>query len=96
MPLTESLSCNCRLGIRFLSNSFTVSKVLFDFLVSLSSSFRYKDCNKQKAHEGDGGVEPEGPRPRQAGLEQVGEGEGRYEGEETHPAHSHPAGENIY
>ena len=64
-----------------------LKKVLFDFLVSLSSSFRYKNCNKQKARKRDGGVKPVG----QTGVLEIGEGEGGYEGENSHPAHCQSA-----
>ena len=64
---------------------FRGREIEFDFILSLSTSFRYKDCDKQESHEGYRGVDQEGHLAG-GGVIEVGVGEGCDEGEDPDPA----------
>ena len=68
---------------------FRGREIELNFIVSLSTSFRYKDCDKQESHEGDCGVDQEGDLTWGRVIE-VGVGEGRDERQNTDPANRQP------
>ena len=68
---------------------FRGREIEFDFILSLSTSFRYKDCDKQESHEGYRGVDQEGHLAG-GGVIEVGVSEGCDKGEDPDPANRQP------
>ena len=65
------------------------SKVQLNIILSLSTSFRYKNCNKQKSNKRNRGVDPESDLSGDC-LHQIGECEQRDKWQHTHQPHSQP------
>ena len=87
-----SIFLSCVLLVSFLhcvNLLFRGREIEFDFILSLSTSFRYKDCDKQESHEGYRGVDQEGHLAG-GGVIEVGVGEGCYEGQDPDPANRQP------
>ena len=83
-----SIFLSCVLLVSFLhcvNFLFRGREIEFDFILSLSTSFRYKDCDKQESHEGYRGVDQEGHLAG-GGVIEVGVGEGCDEGKDPDPA----------